>query len=88
MSRNLNDLSNQVQMNTKNLSKIAIVKRVKLENRCKADRNFSWDQKKLVDREIKLISQNFKETVHFLSSPNHITKISSMLPKIWLPNLR
>ena len=53
-----------------------------------ADHNFSWDQKKVVDRESRLIPRKIKETIHSLKNPNHINKISYMLPEIWLPNLR
>ena len=50
-----------------------------------ANHNFRWDQKKVVDRESRLILRNIKETMHCLSNPNHINK---MLPGIWLPNSR
>ena len=53
-----------------------------------ADHNFNWDQKKVVDRESRLIPRKIKETIHSLKNPNHIKKISYMLPEIWLPNLR
>ena len=53
-----------------------------------ADHNFSWDQKKVVDRESRLIPRKIKETIHSLKNPNHINKISYMLVEIWLPNLR
>ena len=53
-----------------------------------ANRNFDWDQKKVIDRESRLIPRKIKETVLSLNNPNHINKISSMLPEIWLPNLR
>ena len=53
-----------------------------------ADHNFSWHEKKVVDRESRLIPRKIKETIHSLKSPNHINKISCMLPKIWVPNLR
>ena len=53
-----------------------------------ADHNFSWDQKKVVDRESRLIPRKMKETIHSLKNPNHINKISYMLPEIWLSNLR
>ena len=46
------------------------------------------DQKKVIDRESKLIRRKIKETIHYLKNPNHINKISYMLPEIWLPNLR
>ena len=53
-----------------------------------ADHNFSWNQKKVVDRESRLIPRKIKETIHTSENPNHINKISYMLPEIWLPNLR
>ena len=53
-----------------------------------ADHNFNWDQKKVIDRESKLIRRKIKETIHSLKNPNHINKIFYMLPEIWLPNLR
>ena len=53
-----------------------------------ADHNFNWDQKKVIDRESTLIPRKIKETIHSLKNPNHINKISYMLPEIWLPNLR
>ena len=53
-----------------------------------ADHNFNWDQKKVIDRESRLIPKKIKETIHSLKNPNHINKISYMLPEIWLPNLR
>ena len=52
-----------------------------------ADHNLNWDQKKVIDRESRLISRKIKETIHSLKNPNHINKISNMLPEIWLPNL-
>ena len=52
-----------------------------------ADHNFSWDQKKVVERESRLIPKKIKETIHSLKNPNHINKISYMLLEIWLPNL-
>ena len=53
-----------------------------------ADHNFSWDQKKVVDRESRLIPRKIDETIHSLKNPNHINKISSMIPEIWLSNLQ
>ena len=53
-----------------------------------ADHNFNWDQKKVIDRESRLIPRKIKETMHSLKNPNHINKISSMLPEIWLLNLQ
>ena len=52
------------------------------------DHNFIWDQKKVVDRESRLIPRKIKETIHFLKNPNYINKISYMLPEMWLPNSR
>ena len=52
-----------------------------------ADHNFNWNQK-VIDRESRLIPRKIKETIHSLKNPNHINKISYMLPEIWLPNLR
>ena len=37
-----------------------------------ADQNFSWDQKKVVDKESRLIPWKIKETMHSLKNPNHI----------------
>ena len=37
-----------------------------------ADHNFVWDQKKVFDRESRLIPRNIKETIHYFKSPNHI----------------
>ena len=53
-----------------------------------ADHNFNWDQKKVIDTETRLILRKIKETINSLKIPNHISKISYMLPEIWLPNLR
>ena len=52
-----------------------------------ADHNFSWDQKKVVGRESRLIPWKIKETIHCLKNPNH-NKIFYILSVIWLPNLR
>ena len=52
-----------------------------------ANHNFSWDQKKVTDRESRLIPRKIKETIHSLKNHNHISKISYMLPEIWLANL-
>ena len=84
-SVNLNGLQNRVQMNTEkyNCDKNEIAKHC-----WEADHNFSWDQKKVVDRESRLIPRKVKESIHSLKNPNHTNKISYMLPEIWLPNLR
>ena len=52
-----------------------------------ADHNFSWDQKKVVDRESRLIPRKIKETIHSLKNTNQLDKISCMLLEIWLTNL-
>ena len=52
-----------------------------------ADHNFNCNQKKVIDRESRLIPRKIKETIHYLKNPNHFNKISYMLPEIWLPNL-
>ena len=52
------------------------------------DHNFNWDQKKVIDRESKLIRRKIRETIHSLKNPNHINKTSYVLPEIWLSNLR
>ena len=52
-----------------------------------ADHSFSWDQKKVVDRKSRLIPRKIKETMHYLKNPNHISKLSYMLPEIWFSNL-
>ena len=59
-----------------------------LKSRSESDHNFSCDQKKVVDRESRLIPRKIKETIHSLKNPKHINKISNMLPEIWLLNLR
>ena len=53
----------------------------------KTDRNFDWDQKKVIDRDSKLIPRKIKETILSLKNPNHINRIFYMLPEIWLLNL-
>ena len=52
-----------------------------------ADPTFNWDQKKVIDRENRLIPRKIKETIYSLKNPNQIKNISYMLPEIWLPNL-
>ena len=41
-----------------------------------ADHNFRWDQKKLSDRENRLIPRNVWEPINPLKNLNHIIKIS------------
>ena len=81
---NLNSLENCIQMNTKRTVRIAIV----IANYSwKVDHNCNWDQKKVIDWETRLIPRDIKETIQSLKNPNHINKISYMLPQIWLSNL-
>ena len=53
-----------------------------------ADYDFNWNQNKVIDRENRLIPRKIKETIHYLKNPNHINKISHMLPEIRLRNLQ
>ena len=46
------------------------------------DHNFNWDQKKVIDRESRLIPRKIKETIQSLKNPNHINKNSYMLIEI------
>ena len=41
-----------------------------------ADPNFSWDQKKVVDRESRLVPRKVNKTIHSLKNRNHINKMS------------
>ena len=80
-------------MNTKDLPGIAIVKKKNKKNEIakhcwEIDHRVSWNQKKVVDKESRLIPRKIKQTIHSLKNPNHNNKISYMLPEIWLPNLR
>ena len=52
-----------------------------------ADPSISCDQKKVVDRESRLIPRKIKETIHSLKNPNHINNIFYILPEISFPNL-
>ena len=54
---------------------------------CEADKNFTWDKKKVFDRESRLIPRKMKETIHSLMNPNRINKVLYMLSEIWYPNL-
>ena len=74
-------------MNTKDLSGIAIDKNEIAKHCWEADHNFNWDQKKVLDRKSRLIPKKIKETIHYLKNPNHIDKISYILPEIWFPKL-
>ena len=46
------------------------------------DHNFCWDQRKVINRENKLIPRKIKEAIYFWGNPNHINKISYMLLEI------
>ena len=48
----------------------------------------NWDEKKVIDRENRLIPRRIKETINSLQNANHINKISYMLAEIWLPDLQ
>ena len=50
--------------------------------------NLSWDQKKVINRGSRFIPRKIRAAIHSLKNPNHINKISYMVPEIWLPNLR
>ena len=39
-----------------------------------ADHNFNWDQKKVIDRESRLIPRKIKQTINSLKNPNHIAR--------------
>ena len=58
-----------------------------LEDCWKADHIFSLDQKKVTNRDSRLIHRKIKEAIYSLKNPNHINNISHILPEIWLPNL-
>ena len=45
-----------------------------------ADHNCNWDQKKVIDRESRLISWKIKETIHSLKNLNQINNISQAKP--------
>ena len=63
-----------------------MMKKKEIAKQCQeSDYNFSWDQKKVVNRESRLRLSKIKETIHSLMNPNHINKISYMFPEIWLP---
>ena len=63
---NLNSLLNHVQMNTKDVSRFVIVKRMKLRN--------TLAEIKIVDRESRLNLRNTKKTIHSYRKSNHISQ--------------
>ena len=75
-------------MSTKDQSEIAIMKRMKSQNTVGKQITTLADQKKFADRESRLVPRKIKETIHSLNNPNQNSKISLMLPEIWLPHLR
>ena len=67
-----------ISKNTTDLSGLRLWKEIAFETakHCwKADHNFRWDQKKVVDRESKIIPRKIKEIIYSLKNPNHINKI-------------
>ena len=52
-----------------------------------ANHNFSLGQKKVVDWERRLIPWKIKEAIYSFRNPNHIYKVSYVLPEIHIPNL-
>ena len=75
-------------MNTKDLSGIMIMIRMKLQNTVmKQITTLAGIRIKLLIGKFKLIPRKIRETIDYLKNPNHITKISYMPPEIWLPNL-
>ena len=52
----------------------------------KLDKSRLIYQKKVIDRESRIIPRKIKKTVHSLKNPNYIGKISYMLPEIGLTN--
>ena len=82
------DIFYQIVVSVKQSTSMNLNVNLIVKHRWKADHNFSRDQKKVVDRKSRLIPWKIKETIYYLKNPNHINKISYMLPEIWLPNLR
>ena len=76
-------------MNTKDLSGIAIVERMKWENTVgKRITILDEIRRKAFDRVSSLTPRKVKETIHLLKNRNQFNKISYMLPEMRLPNLR
>ena len=85
---NQNVICIRVQMNTKDVKNCDFEKNELAKHCWEGDHNFGWDQKKVVDKESKLIPRKIKETMHSLKNPDYINKISYILAEIWLPKLR
>ena len=85
---NLNSLQNRVQINKRSVRNYDCDKNEPAKHCWEADQNFSWDQKKVIDRESRFIPGKIVETIHFLKNPNHINKIPHIPSETWLSNLR
>ena len=76
-------------MNTKDLSKITIVKKCEIAKHCwQGITTLAGKRKKVVEWKSSLIPWNIKETIHYLKNPKHISKFSNMLLEMCLSNLR
>ena len=76
-------------MNTKNMSDIAIVIRMKLQNTVgKQIRTLAGIRRKLLIGKAGYFLRKLKKNIYSLKNPYHINKISYLFPEIWLPNLR
>ena len=59
--------------------------KIEIEKHCwEAEHNFSGDQKKVVDRESRLVRRKIKETIYYLKNLNYINKICYLFPEIWM----
>ena len=67
-------------MNTKDLPGIAIDKNEIAKHCWEADHNFNRDQKKVIDRESRLIPRKIKENIHSLKNLITLKKYSSQYP--------
>ena len=52
------------------------------------DCNFSWVQKKVFDRENKLVPGKFEETIYYLKNLHHINNLCYVHPEIRPANLQ
>ena len=72
-------------MNTKDMSKAEVLKRMKLQNPTgKKIRTLTGIKRKLIKINSK---ENKKKTMHSFMNPNQIDIISYMFSEIWLTNL-
>ena len=68
-------------MNTKDLSRIALVKRMKPGNTVgKQIATLAVIRSNLLIGKSRVIARKIKGTIHSLKNPNHINKISYMFP--------